>query len=150
VDTGSAGSEEIGHFRETVIEKSTTRILAYVNISAPGMGDPEQNIRTFEVDAAAGAATKHAAVVVGIKTAHYWTRDPFDAEHPPLGVGGTGGGGWRTMWNAGDGGFLASAPGTALPGPDSEEAPAGGYPHARVRPAVPGHRREREGLSIYV
>ena len=83
VDTGSAGSEEVGHFRETVIERSITRILAYVNISAPGMGDPEQNIGTFDVDAAAGAGTAHADVVVGIKTAHYWPREPFDAEHPP-------------------------------------------------------------------
>ena len=22
-------------------------------------------------------------ICVGIKTAHYWTREPFDAEHPP-------------------------------------------------------------------
>ena len=83
VDTGSAGSDEIGHFRESVIEKSRTRILAYVNISAPGMGEPEQDIRTFDVEAAAEAASAHAEVVVGIKTAHYWTSKPFDAEHPP-------------------------------------------------------------------
>lgn len=83
VDTGTAGAEEIDHFRETVIEKATTRILAYVNIAAPGMGAPEQTISNFDVDAAAAAADRNRDVVVGIKTAHYWTSKPFDADHPP-------------------------------------------------------------------
>ncbi len=82
VDTGTAGADEIGHFRESVIEKARTRIFAYVNISKPGMGAPEQTIRNFDVDAAAGAAGEHEDVVVGIKTAHYWTSKPFDADHP--------------------------------------------------------------------
>ena len=54
VDTGTAGADEIAHFRESVIEKATTRILAYVNISKPGMGAPEQTISNFDVDAAGG------------------------------------------------------------------------------------------------
>jgi dihydroorotase len=83
VDTGTAGAEEIGHFRETVMERTVTRILAYVNIAAPGMGDPEQTIGNFDVEAAARAAAEHSDFVVGIKTAHYWTREPFDAGHPP-------------------------------------------------------------------
>ena len=82
VDTGTAGCEEIAHFRETVIEKAKTRVLAYVNISSEGMGEPEQNIRTFDTDGAASAAKEHAEVVVGIKTAHYWTSLPFDEMHP--------------------------------------------------------------------
>ena len=82
VDTGTAGCEEIDHFRKTVMEKTKTRVLAYVNIAAPGMGAPEQDIRTFDVDGAAKAALDHKDVVVGIKTAHYWTSAPFDAMHP--------------------------------------------------------------------
>jgi dihydroorotase len=82
VDTGTAGADEIGHFRTSVIEKAVTRILAYVNISKPGMGAPEQTISNFDVDAAGGSAREHDEVVVGIKTAHYWTSKPFDAEHP--------------------------------------------------------------------
>ncbi|MBT3605581.1 MAG: amidohydrolase/deacetylase family metallohydrolase [Candidatus Latescibacteria bacterium] len=82
VDTGTAGYKEIAHFRETVMEKAKTRVLAYVNISAPGMGAPEQDIRTFDTDGASGAAKEHADVVVGIKTAHYWTSLPFDDLHP--------------------------------------------------------------------
>jgi len=82
VDTGTAGADEIAHFRESVIEKATTRILAFVNISKPGMGAPEQTISNFDVDAAGGAAKEHFDVVVGIKTAHYWTNHPFDDDHP--------------------------------------------------------------------
>jgi dihydroorotase len=83
VDTGTAGADEMDHFRESVIDKAKTRILAYVNIAAPGMGDHEQTVANFNVKKAAEAASAHDDVVVGIKTAHYWTNDPFDAEHPP-------------------------------------------------------------------
>ena len=83
VDTGTAGSEEIAHFRESVIDKSTCRVFAYVNISAPGMGDPEQTVANLVPGKAADAARAHRDVVVGIKTAHFWTRHPFDDEHPP-------------------------------------------------------------------
>ncbi|MCZ6635368.1 MAG: amidohydrolase/deacetylase family metallohydrolase [bacterium] len=83
VDTGTAGADEIAHFKETVMAKSVTRVLAYVNIAKPGMGAPEQDITTFDVEAAAEAAGEHSDVVVGIKTAHYWTSKPFDDLHPP-------------------------------------------------------------------
>ena len=100
VDTGTAGAEEMDHFRETVIEKATTRILAYVNISKPGMGAPEQTISNFDVDAAAAAADRNRDVVVGIKTAHYWTNKPFDADHPP----------WESVEKAVDAGTACDMP----------------------------------------
>jgi len=89
VDAGTAGADEIAHFRKTVVERSTCRVLAYVNISAPGMGseiwgiDPEQDLANLDPQRAGEAALGHKEVVVGIKTAHYWTKEPFDAEHPP-------------------------------------------------------------------
>jgi dihydroorotase len=83
VDTGTAGSEEIEHFRKTVIDRSKIRMYAYVNISAPGMGDAEQTVSNLDPKKAAAAAAQHSEVVVGIKTAHYWTKHPFDAQHPP-------------------------------------------------------------------
>ena len=83
VDTGTAGAQEISHFRKSVMEKTVCRILAFVNISSPGMGDVEQNIGTFDVAAAAKAVTENSEYVVGIKTAHYWTKAPFDDDHPP-------------------------------------------------------------------
>lgn len=83
VDVGTAGADEIAHFRHTVIEKSLVRLFALVNIARPGMGEAEQVIANFDVEAAAQAALDHRDVVVGIKTAHYWTELPFDADHPP-------------------------------------------------------------------
>jgi dihydroorotase len=83
VDVGTAGADELAHFRRTVIDRAITRILALVNIARPGMGEAEQVITNFDVEAAAQAALEHRDVVVGIKTAHFWTRLPFDADHPP-------------------------------------------------------------------
>jgi dihydroorotase len=83
VDTGTAGCEEFEHFRETVIDQSKIRMYAYVNIAAPGMGEPEQIVANLDPRRAAEAASAHGDVVVGIKTAHFWTRLPFDDEHPP-------------------------------------------------------------------
>jgi len=83
VDTGTAGAEEFEHFRKTVIETSKTRILGFVNIAAPGMGDPEQVVANLNPPKAAETAATHDDVCVGIKTAHYWTTEPFDDEHPP-------------------------------------------------------------------
>ncbi|MDA1193328.1 MAG: amidohydrolase/deacetylase family metallohydrolase [Candidatus Poribacteria bacterium] len=83
VDTGTAGHDEFADFYENVMRASVTRILAYVNISAPGMGDPEQVVANLDPRKAAETASAFSQVCVGIKTAHYWVRDPFDAEHPP-------------------------------------------------------------------
>ena len=83
VDTGTAGADEFEHFRETVIEPSKIRMYAYVNIAAPGMGDPEQVVANLNPQKAAETAATHDDVCVGIKTAHYWTTEPFDDEHPP-------------------------------------------------------------------
>ena len=51
VDTGTAGAEEFEHFRETVIDHSKTRMFAYVNIAAPGMGPPEQIVANLDPSA---------------------------------------------------------------------------------------------------
>lgn len=100
VDVGTAGCQEMEHFRKTVIEKTTCRILALVNIAAPGMGAVEQDISNFDVQGAASAAKEHSDVVVGIKTAHYWTQKPFDAEHPP----------WESVERAVDAGEACGMP----------------------------------------
>ena len=99
-DTGTAGADEMDHFRETVIDKAKTRILAYVNIAAPGMNSSEQVISNFDAQRAAEAASAHDEVVVGIKTAHYWTSEPFDADHPP----------WESVDKAVEAGELCKMP----------------------------------------
>jgi dihydroorotase len=84
VDAGTAGAKHFLHFKRTVMDLAKTRILAYVNIVDLGMiGDFEQDIRTMDPEACAGTVLMYPDLCVGVKTAHYWTRLPWDAEHPP-------------------------------------------------------------------
>ena len=84
VDTGTSGALNFLHFRRTVIDLAETRILAFVNIVDLGLvGDFEQDIRHMDPELAASVVLAYPEVCVGVKTAHYWTRDPWDAEHPP-------------------------------------------------------------------
>ena len=84
VDTGTSGWRHLRHFKHTVIDRAKTRIFAYVNIVDQGMiGDFEQDPRTFDAELAAGAAQAYRDIVVGIKTAHYWTHKPYDELHTP-------------------------------------------------------------------
>lgn len=84
VDTGTAGAKNFLHFKRTVIDLAKTRILAFINIVDRGMlGDFEQDVNTMDPELAASVVMAYPEICVGIKTAHYWTRLPFDAEHPP-------------------------------------------------------------------
>lgn len=84
VDAGTAGARHLRHFKRTVIDRARTRILAFVNIVDQGMlGDFEQDPRTFDPELAASVVLAYSDVCVGIKTAHYWTSQPWDDRHPP-------------------------------------------------------------------
>ena len=84
VDTGTAGARHIRHFKQTVIDRARTRIFAYINIVNDGMlGDFEQDPRNFDAELAAAAVEAYADICIGIKTAHYWTRLPWDELHTP-------------------------------------------------------------------
>ncbi len=84
VDAGTSGWRDFADFKAEVIDKAKIRVLAYVNIVGRGMGGEwEHDVREMRPKPAAAVAEEYADVVVGIKTAHYWTRQPFDAEHPP-------------------------------------------------------------------
>jgi dihydroorotase len=84
VDTGTAGAKHFLHFKRTVIDQAKTRILAYINIVKSGMlGDFEQDITEMDPELAASIVLAYPEVCVGIKTAHYWTREPWDDFHPP-------------------------------------------------------------------
>lgn len=83
VDAGTAGAEHFPDFRQKWIDRSATRVLAWLNIAAGGMGDLEQDPAQFDVGRAADTLAANADVIVGIKTAHFWTRDPWDAVHTP-------------------------------------------------------------------
>jgi dihydroorotase len=84
VDAGTAGWRDFADFRAEVIDRARIRVLAYVNIVGSGMGGEwEHDVRELRPGLAAAMADEHHDVVVGIKTAHYWAKRPFDAEHPP-------------------------------------------------------------------
>jgi len=84
IDAGSAGAVTFGLFKEQVLDRARTRVLAFVNIVDLGMGgDFEQDPRRMDPLAAAHIAQAFPEQVVGIKAAHYWVWQPWDAEHPP-------------------------------------------------------------------
>ena len=79
VDAGSSGWRNFPDFKDSVIDRSKTRVLALLNIVGSGMrGDKfEHQVEDMDAKATADMALKHKGVVVGIKTAHYrgpeWT-----------------------------------------------------------------------------
>ena len=79
VDAGSSGRRNFAHFKQTVIDRARTRVLAFLNIGGVGMpGDPkEQNVGDMDAKAAAELAIANRDTIVGIKVAHYagpdWT-----------------------------------------------------------------------------
>ncbi len=78
-DAGSSGWRSFPDFKDRVIDRSQTRVLAFLNIVGTGMcgGKIEQNLEDMDAKATAELAQRYPAVVVGVKTAHYggpeWT-----------------------------------------------------------------------------
>ncbi len=78
-DAGSSGYKNFEDFKEHIIDRSKTRVLAFINIVGAGMSGPkyEDNLQDMEPGPAADMAKKYPKVIVGIKTAHYsgpeWT-----------------------------------------------------------------------------
>jgi len=84
VDTGTAGAKHFLHFKRTVIDRARTRIFAFINIVKSGMMGPfEQDVAEMDPQLAASIVQAYPEDCVGIKTAHYWVREPFDDAHPP-------------------------------------------------------------------
>jgi dihydroorotase len=74
VDAGSSGWRNFGEFRDQIINRSRTRVLAMLNIVGSGMGgrpDVEQNTKDMDPRRTSEVALRHKDVVVGIKVAHY-------------------------------------------------------------------------------
>lgn len=72
-DAGSAGWRNFADFRQRVIDRSKTRVLAFLNIVGHGMRGSkfEQDLADMEVKPTADLALRHRGLIVGIKTAHY-------------------------------------------------------------------------------
>ncbi|MBM3402158.1 MAG: amidohydrolase/deacetylase family metallohydrolase [Bacteroidetes bacterium] len=80
VDCGDAGAETFQLFKKNVIDKSQTRVLAFLNISRKGMyGDEysleQQNNSFFDPVLAADVAKHYSEHIVGFKVAHYHKSD---------------------------------------------------------------------------
>ncbi|MEP7363339.1 MAG: amidohydrolase/deacetylase family metallohydrolase [Acidobacteriota bacterium] len=74
VDAGSSGAKSFERFKNRVIDKSRTRVLALLNIVGTGMGggnDVEQNTAEMDPKACADRIKQYSSILVGVKTAHY-------------------------------------------------------------------------------
>src|SRR5258705_4950453 len=73
VDAGSSGWRNFPDFKDRVIDRSKTRVLALLNIVGNGMGGEavEQNVSDMDATATANQAKKYKDVVVGVKSAHF-------------------------------------------------------------------------------
>ena len=73
VDAGGAGHRNFDDFKDRIIDRSRTRVLAFLNIVGHGMrgGKFEQDVSDMEAAPAAEMAGRHRGLIVGIKTAHY-------------------------------------------------------------------------------
>lgn len=78
-DAGGAGWRNFADFKDRVIDRSKTRVLAFLNIVGAGMrgGKWEQDLTDMDAEATAKMAEAYKDLVVGIKVAHYagpeWT-----------------------------------------------------------------------------
>lgn len=82
VDAGTSGWRNFPIFKEHVIDKSKTRILAFLNIAGNGMsGSPtEQDVTDMDAFMTSLVVKKNPDIIVGVKIGHYegsdWT--PFE------------------------------------------------------------------------
>lgn len=82
-DAGSSGYKNFEDFKAHVIDRSKTRVLAFLNIVGAGMRGPkfEDNLADMEPGPTAAMAKKYPGVIVGVKTAHYSGPEWTPVEH---------------------------------------------------------------------
>jgi dihydroorotase len=79
VDAGCSGWRNFLDFKDRIIDRSKTRVLAMLNIVGNGMrgGKWEQDTTDMDGEATAQMAARYPGVIIGIKTAHFggpeWT-----------------------------------------------------------------------------
>jgi dihydroorotase len=72
-DPGGSGWRNFEHMKDMVIERSRTRVLAFINIVGRGSagGKYEQDLADMEVKPTADMAHKYKGLIIGVKSAHY-------------------------------------------------------------------------------
>lgn len=82
VDAGTSGWRNFPLFKQQVIDRSQTRVLAFLNIADSGMsGKPgEEDVTHMNVDSAAYVMQRYKDIIVGVKIGHYESKDwiPFE------------------------------------------------------------------------
>jgi dihydroorotase len=127
VDAGTVGWRDFATFKEHCIDHSVVRILAFLNIASRGMlhAASEQCPAELDPRLAAAVAGAYPDLVVGIKSAHYWTAKPWDVEHAP----------WTSVDRAVDAGALCGKPVMVDFWPRPPERP---YPDLLLQKLRPG------------
>jgi len=83
VDAGTSGWQNFTLFKEQVIERSQTRILAFLNIYEQGLstGQAVDNTSNINIDSAVSMVRRYKDIIVGLRIGHYdgsdWT--PFNS-----------------------------------------------------------------------
>jgi dihydroorotase len=82
-DAGSSGYKNFEDFKTHIIDRSKTRVLAFLNIVGAGMRGPkyEDNLQDMDPKPAAEMAERHKGLIIGIKTAHYSGPEWTPVEH---------------------------------------------------------------------
>ncbi|HZR32874.1 MAG TPA: amidohydrolase/deacetylase family metallohydrolase [Terriglobales bacterium] len=84
VDAGTSGADTFALEKAEIIDHAKVRVLAFLNIVANGMnGGLEQTVDQMDSKRCAETIRKYPDILIGVKTAHYWTEDPWDPEHTP-------------------------------------------------------------------
>lgn len=83
VDAGTSGYKTFPVFKEQVIDRSKTRILAFLNVFAPGMvgtAAEQEDMKALEIEKADEMIKKYPELIAGVKIGHYSGSDwkPFD------------------------------------------------------------------------
>jgi dihydroorotase len=87
VDAGSSGWRTFPDFKARIIDRSKTRVLAFLNIVGAGMGTgKEYDKAEMDAEAAAKTAKAYPQVIVGFKSAHY-TGPGWEAEEGAVKAG---------------------------------------------------------------
>jgi dihydroorotase len=94
VDAGGAGWRTFDEFKNTIIAKSQTRVLAFLNVTGKGMvGEAaEDDVSDMDPQAIAAKIKQYPELLVGIKSAHF---------RPP---------GWASIDRAVEAGRLSNTP----------------------------------------
>ena len=77
VACGDAGWRNFDDFKKTIIDRSSTRVLAFINIVGRGIagGKAEHDLSDMEPEKTAAKINEYPDLIVGIKTAHYSNPD---------------------------------------------------------------------------